>query len=145
MSASPADCVFCAIVATRAEASLVNEDETAVAFLDINPITPGHALVVPRAHAASLAELDAELGGHLFRVAMRVASALRASPLRVEGVNLFLSDGAAAGQDVFHVHLHVLPRFAGDGLRIAHEAGAPGREALDAQAAAIRRAMAIRG
>jgi diadenosine tetraphosphate (Ap4A) HIT family hydrolase len=108
------DCIFCAIVAGRADASVVHEDETAVAFLDIHPITPGHALVVPRRHAASLAELDAGDGGHLFQVAMRVAAALRASPLRVEGMNLFLSDGHAAGQDVFHVHLHVLPRFTGD-------------------------------
>lgn len=143
MSAPAPDCIFCGIVAGRADASVVHEDETAVAFLDIYPITPGHALVVPRTHAASLAELDADDGSHLFRVAMLVAAALRASPLRVEGVNLFLSDGTAAGQDVFHVHLHVLPRFAGDGLRITHEGGAPGRDALDAQAAAIRDVMPV--
>ncbi len=83
---------------------------------DIEPLTPGHVLVVPRRHAASLADLDPDDGAELFRVAQRVAVALRRSPLRCEGVNFFLADGAAAGQDVFHTHLHVFPRFDGDGF-----------------------------
>jgi diadenosine tetraphosphate (Ap4A) HIT family hydrolase len=141
----PVACIFCAIAAGEVPASLIWEDETAISFLDINPITPGHALVVPRAHAPSLAELDPQTGGHLFGAAMRIAAALRASGLRADGVNLFLADGEAAGQDVFHVHLHVIPRFPGDGLEIRHAGTSPSREALEATAAAIRAALARGG
>jgi histidine triad (HIT) family protein len=112
------DCVFCAIIAGDAEASVVAETERALAFLDIAPITPGHTLVVPRQHASRLADLHAEDGCELFRLGQRVAAALYASELRAEGVNLFVADGEAAGQDVFHAHLHVLPRFGGDGFEL---------------------------
>jgi histidine triad (HIT) family protein len=132
------DCVFCRIVAGTAPASVAYRDETAVAFLDIRPMTPGHLLVVPRAHAAQLADLDPEIGGQLFRVGQRLAGALRRSGLRCEGVNLFLADGAAAGQEVFHVHLHVLPRYRGDGFRLRATFGTPSRDDLDRTAAAVR-------
>jgi len=135
-----AGCVFCAISAGEAPASLVHEDEVALACMDVHPINEGHVLVVPREHAASLAELDPEAGAHVFRVAQRVAGGLRESGLRCEGVNLFLADGEAAGQDVFHVHLHVLPRFEGDNLLIKPREGfgRPDREALDDLAARLR-------
>ena len=110
------DCIFCEIQARRSPASFVYEDDACVAFMDIQPVTPCHVLVVPRRHAANLAELDPQDGAHIFQVAQRMAAALRASGLRCEGVNLFLADGEAAGQDVFHVHLHVIPRFSGDGF-----------------------------
>lgn len=135
-------CVFCAIVAGEAPASVVWEDGEAVAFLDINPMTPGHALVVPREHAASLAELDPALGGRVLAGAMHVAAGLRASALRVDGVNLFVADGEAAGQDVFHVHIHVVPRFPGDGLEIRWVRSTPTRDTLDETAAAVRSGLA---
>jgi diadenosine tetraphosphate (Ap4A) HIT family hydrolase len=138
------DCVFCAVLAGRVESSMILEDDVIAAFLDIAPMTPGHALVVPRRHAASLAELDPATGGHLFGGAMRVATALRHSGHRVEGVSLFLSDGTAAGQDVFHVHVHVVPRFAGDGIEIRHAGSTADRAALDGSAEAIRAALAAR-
>jgi histidine triad (HIT) family protein len=134
-------CVFCAIAAHALEASTVVEDETTLAFLDTSPITPGHTLVVPRAHAASLAALDPETGADLFRTAMRVAAAVRGSDLRADGVNLLLADGEAAGQDVFQLHLHVVPRFRGDGVEIRYQGSEPDRAALDETAAAIRRAL----
>jgi diadenosine tetraphosphate (Ap4A) HIT family hydrolase len=134
-------CVFCAIADGELEASVIAQDETALAFMDLNPITPGHALVVPRSHATGLADLEPATGAHVFTLAMRVAAAVRGSGIRADGVNVFLSDGAAAGQDVFHVHLHVLPRFPGDGLEIRHAGSAPGRPALDEAAAAIRAAL----
>ena len=112
------ECLFCELIAGRGAASIVYEDEVAIAFLDIAPVTPGHTLVVPKRHAAGLKDLDEETGMHLFRVAQRVAGALRHSGLRCEGINLFLADGAAAFQEVFHIHLHVLPRFQGDGFKI---------------------------
>ena len=110
--------------------------------MDISPVTPGHLMVIPRAHAASLEELDEEVGAHLFRVAMRLAAAIRRSGVRCEGVNLFLADGEAAFQKVFHVHLHVLPRWRGDSFRIdADWSARPGRDELDAVAARVRSAL----
>ncbi len=118
---------------------MVYEDERTVAFMDIQPVTPGHLLVVPRAHAAYLADLDPEDGGRLFQVGQRAAAALRASERRCEGVNFFLADGEAAGQEVFHVHLHVIPRFIDDGfgLRFPPDYSIRPRVELDQAAAAI--------
>jgi diadenosine tetraphosphate (Ap4A) HIT family hydrolase len=138
-------CVFCDIIAGHAPASLVYQDDQVVAFLDIRPVNAGHVLVVPRTHAASLSELEPETGGALFQAGMRLGAALRRSGLRCEGINLYVADGAAAGQDVFHVHLHVLPRFRGDSFGFRFPPGygqQPPREVLDEQAAAIRGALA---
>jgi diadenosine tetraphosphate (Ap4A) HIT family hydrolase len=138
VTAEPVACIFCAIVAGQFPASFVYADETAMAFMDVNPVTPGHVLVVPRAHAIGLLDLDEETGAHLFRVAMRLRRGLRC-----EGVNLFLADGEAAFQEVFHVHLHVFPRFAGDAFKIdADWSNPPPRAELDEHAAAIRGALA---
>jgi histidine triad (HIT) family protein len=137
---STAGCVFCAIGAGDVAASIVAEDAQAFVLMDIAPITPGHALVVPRRHAAGLADLDEAAGRDVFALGMRTASALRASGLRCEGVNLFLADGEAAGQEVFHVHLHVIPRFRGDGVRLSASRSRPKRAELDDAAARIREA-----
>lgn len=133
-------CVFCEIVAGDAPASVVHEDERTMTFLDHRPITPGHLLVVPRAHAAYLAELDPDDGAQLFRVGMLGAAALRASSLRCEGVNFHLADGVVAGQEVFHVHLHVIPRYAGDGfgLRFPTDYRVRDRAELDEAAESVR-------
>ncbi len=109
--------VFEKILAGELPAAFVHRDELVSAFMDIQPINPGHVLVVPNVRAATLAELPPATAGHLFQVGQRVAGALRAADLNAEGVNLFLADGVAAGQTVFHIHLHVFPRFAGDGFR----------------------------
>jgi len=137
-------CIFCEIIGGQAPGSFVYEDEAVVAFMDIQPVNPGHLLVVPRDHVPHLADLDPQVGGHLFRVGQRLAAALRRSDLRCEGINLYVADGEAAGQEVWHVHLHVLPRFDGDGfgLRFGPDYGRrPGRDSLDDTAAAIRRAL----
>lgn len=141
------DCVFCRIIAGGLEASVVHADAQTLAFLDIQPLTTGHLLVAPRRHAASLAELDPDDGARLFRVAQRAAAALRLSGLHCEGVNFFLADGVAAGQDVFHVHLHVFSRFAGDGFGLQLPPGyaVQPREALDAAASALRSAWPAGG
>ena len=119
--------MFCKIVAGAAPASVVYTDDRTVAFLDIAPITPGHLLVVPRTHAETLSELDPEIGGLLFRTGQRLAAGLRMSGVRADGVNFFLADGAPAGQEVFHVHLHVLPRWKGDGFKLSFRSGSPSR------------------
>ena len=140
-SSAETPCVFCEIVAGRAESSLVYEDEHVIAFMDIRPLTPGHLLVVPRSHADYLEDLDEDLGASLFRAGHRLARALRRSGVPCDGVNLFLADGEAAFQEVFHVHLHVLPRTPGDGFRIKAAWRSPGREELNLAAATVRQGV----
>ena len=134
-------CVFCDILAGQEPASVVYRDERCTAFMDIRPVNRGHVLVIPNDHAAFLVELDPAIGGRLFAVGQRIAQALRESEVRCEGINLFLADGAVAGQEVFHVHLHVIPRYRGDGfgLRFGPDYGriSP-RGELDVAAAQIR-------
>lgn len=108
-------CVFCDILAGLKPAVFIHRDDLCAAFMDIRPVNPGHVLVIPVSHAVLLTELDDNLTGHLLTVAKQVDAALRSSGIRCEGVNLFLADGRTAGQEVMHVHLHVIPRFAGDG------------------------------
>lgn len=134
-------CVFCQIVAGTAPASVVYGDADVLAFMDIAPFTSGHLLVVPRRHASYLADLDERDGARVFQVAQRLAGALRRSGLRCDGVNLFLADGAAAFQEVFHVHLHVIPRWVGDGFRLRARPEHPSRERLDDTAAAVVRGL----
>jgi histidine triad (HIT) family protein len=131
-------CPFCDISAGREESSLVYADEHVVAFMDIEPVTQGHLIVVPRAHADSLEALNEELGARVFQVAHRLARALYRSGLPCEGVNMFLADGRAAFQEVFHIHLHVLPRNPGDGFRIDANWRRRDREELNATAEQIR-------
>lgn len=132
------DCIFCAIGAGTSPASIFYADDLVIGLLDINPVTEGHALIIPRAHAADLAALDETLGQRIWLVAQRTAAALRASGLRCEGVNFFLADGEAAFQEVFHVHLHVFPRYPGDGFRLeADWSQRPSRSDLEAIAGQI--------
>jgi histidine triad (HIT) family protein len=145
MSEATSECVFCDILAGRSPASFVHRDARCAAFMDIRPVNAGHLLVVPTRHAALLGELDADTSAHLMRVAHRLTAALRASGLRCEGVNLLLADGEAAMQEVFHVHLHVFPRFRGDGfgLRFGPGFGLRPRAALEAAAERVRAALTI--
>ncbi|MDR2996528.1 MAG: HIT family protein [Microbacterium sp.] len=136
-------CIFCAIVRGQEVASIVYEDETVVAFLDRFPVTRGHLLVVPRAHAVGLEDLDAGDGVRVWEVGRMPAGALRRSDIPCEGINLLLCDGEVAYQTVFHFHLHVIPRTAGDGwTELAHPAAERERALLDADADAIRTALA---
>lgn len=109
-------CVFCAIMRGQAPASFVYKDSLVTAFMDNQPINPGHLLVVPTRHVASLLDLDGAIVSRMAIVAKQAAAALRRSGVRFEGFNLWLADGDAAGQEVAHAHLHVLPRFPGDGF-----------------------------
>ena len=136
------ECIFCAIAAKKAEASVVYEDETVVVFMDLNPVTPGHLLVVPRKHAVGLEDLDAATSAHVWSVGHQMAQALRRSSLRCDGINVFLADGEVAFQDVFHFHLHVIPRYAGDGFSITADWKERERALLDEEAEWIKRALA---
>ena len=137
-------CVFCEIIAGRSPASVVYRDSDCIALMDICPVNAGHLLVIPIKHATYLADLEPGAGGALFGTAQKLAAAIRRSGLKAEGVNLLLADGEAAGQEVFHVHLHVLPRFHGDGFghRFPADYGRrPAREELDANAGLIRTSL----
>lgn len=134
-------CIFCKIIKGELPASMVYEDDMVLAFLDIHPITPGHVLVVPKFHAELLVNLPTPDAAHMMKVGQKMDAALRASGLQCEGVNLFLADGKAAGQEVAHVHLHVFPRFYGDGYRlrfIPNLGEEIPRHVLDEQAAMLR-------
>ncbi|WNL45827.1 HIT domain-containing protein [Dyella sp. BiH032] len=140
-------CPFCAIVAGQAEASIVAETPAAIAFLDLRQAVPGHVLVVPRRHVETIFELDPALGGELMVLATGVAKALQAS-LQPAGLNLWQSNGAAGGQEVPHLHLHVQPRRVGDGLFRVYPQGLPAparRDALEQLAARIRPHLPLSG
>jgi histidine triad (HIT) family protein len=127
------DCLFCKIIAGELPSTVVDEDERTMSFMDINPATRGHALVVPRHHVVDLLEIGqddlAACAASAKRVAARAKEALGA-----DGVNLMNSCGAAAWQTVFHFHVHVIPRYSGDPLKLpwvpapgdAHEIAAAG-------------------
>ncbi len=117
MDTADPDCLFCRIVAGEIPATIVAEDERTIAFMDINPATRGHALVIPRAHVRDVHEIDADDLAAVAASAQRIAAKV-VRRLGADGVNLLNSSGSAAWQTVFHFHLHVIPRYAGDPLRL---------------------------
>ena len=136
------DCVFCQIVSGELPASVVYESPEVLAFLDLDPVTPGHMLVIPKQHLRWLADLTEDVAAEMFATTRELAAGLRRSSLRCEGVNLFYADGEPAFQEVFHSHLHVFPRFESDGFEIkANWGSGPTRSELDAVAADIRAAL----
>jgi diadenosine tetraphosphate (Ap4A) HIT family hydrolase len=145
LGAAEGACGFCAIAAGAgtAPATVVYRDERVVAFMDRAPRNPGHVLVVPREHAADALAVPPETLGHMAQVAQRIAQAIRRTDLKAEGFNLIANNGKAAGQTVFHPHLHVVPRFAGEPAAVAGEQRpVQPAEELAAVAAKIRAALA---
>ena len=144
MAASVGDCIFCKIVRREAPASIVREDGSTLAFMDIQPMNPGHVLVIPKAHAAYVEDLPGEAVGPILEASTEISHALRTSGIRCEAVSFYLANGKEAGQEVFHVHMHVIPRWRGDGLglRVGTDRGhLADRKELDSLAAKIRTAM----
>lgn len=139
-------CIFCEIVRGEAEASVAYEDEATLAFMDLRQFHPGHTLVVPKRHIVDIYELDDATGTALMSSVARVARGVRAA-LEPEGLNVWQSNGAAGGQEVFHLHFHVLPRWSGDGLlRIyPRRPDYPTRATLDETAGMIRAALDAAG
>jgi histidine triad (HIT) family protein len=131
--ATDPDCLFCKIVAGDVPATLVHEDERTVAFMDINPATRGHLLVVPREHAENVLEIDPEDLEAVARTGQAMARRVR-DKLGADGVNLLNSTGSVAWQTVFHFHLHVIPRYAGDPLRLPWQPAPGDRDEIAAVA-----------
>jgi len=135
------DCVFCRIVAAEEQASYVYQDDAVVAFMDIQPIHPGHMLVVPRQHGELMHQFNDLTLARVWQTVMRLNRALRSSGLPCEGVNVFVADGEAAFQDVMHFHVHVIPRSSGDGFGLTfppNYSDPTPRSQLEAYASAIR-------
>ena len=133
----PDDCIFCQIVAGDLPSEMVREDEHTVAFMDINPWTRGHALVIPRAHSKNLWEVDEADLGHTASASKRLAGRMR-DVLGCEGINLLNATEPAAWQTVFHFHMHVIPRYEDDPLELPVQPRQANPEELSAVAAELR-------
>src|SRR3982074_1363416 len=131
------ECIFCSIATGDMPATIVDEDERTISFMDIAPATRGHALVIPRTHAPDLLSVDAEDLGATVLAARRLASRAK-ERLGADGVNLLNACGAAAWQTVFHFHVHVIPRYQDDPLRLPWVPGPGDADEIAAAAAALR-------
>jgi histidine triad (HIT) family protein len=123
------ECIFCKIVAGELPARIIDQDERTLSFMDIAPATRGHALVIPRAHSRDLLDIEAEDLCAVALAGKRLAARIK-ERLGADGINLINSCGAAAWQTVFHFHLHVIPRYEGDPLRLPWIPGEGDREQI---------------
>jgi histidine triad (HIT) family protein len=138
------NCIFCSILAGDLPSTKIYQDDICTGFMDIHPINPGHLLIVPNEHYIGLEDLPPETGQHIFAVGQKLARALQGSGLQCEGINLFLADGKAAMQEVFHFHLHVIPRFKDDGFGFQFSpryAELPTKQELENNAFHIKRSL----
>jgi len=143
---SAINCVFCKILKDELEASYVYRDERVSAFLDIQPLTRGHLLVIPNTHAVDLYDVQPATAGRMAEIGRELGLAMMRSDLGCAAFNLFLANGKEAGQTVFHCHLHVIPRYPGDGFGVRFPPGfgrVATREELNKQAALIKNAIDV--
>jgi histidine triad (HIT) family protein len=135
-----AACIFCAIARGDAPARVVHEDERTLAFMDLFPLTRGHALVIPKVHSDSILDATADDAAAVMLTAQHVAQAATAA-FAPDGLNLLQTNGAAAMQTVFHLHVHVLPRYVGDGFKVSFDRRMGTDEELDDAATLLRAAL----
>lgn len=141
-------CIFCKILAGESEGTFVFKGKRCSAIMDINPLSTGHVLVVANTHVENLADLDGQTACDMFALSVKLLRALKSSEVPMEGANLFVNDGRIAGQEVFHVHMHIVPRFSDDGLEInfnKEDKQTPSRDQLQETAALIRSAFKALG
>jgi histidine triad (HIT) family protein len=131
------NCVFCRIVAKEIPATVVHEDQHTLAFMDIGQVNPGHVLVAVKRHAEDIFALDEAQAAAVFRSAAKVARAIRGA-FAPQGLSLYQANGAAAGQTVLHLHIHLVPRYEGDGMALTWPVKNPPREKLTEYADKIR-------
>lgn len=134
------ECIFCAIVEGKIPSATVYEDEHVFAFMDIAPANPGHLLIIPKQHYRNIFDMPAEIGSKIMEVAVPLATAIREA-LNPDGLNLFQSNEAAAFQTVFHFHLHLIPRWEGDPLRLPWRPSEGNIEEISNIAAKIQEAL----
>ena len=130
-------CVFCRIVRRQAPASIIYEDETVMAFLDIRPLSKGHSLVIPKTHYVDISDTPENELSNVHRVTKRIAIAI-GKATKAEGISIIQQNGKAAGQDIFHLHVHVVPRFKGQKLPGFGELRGVPRAQLDDMAKKIK-------
>ena len=136
-------CVFCRIIAGEETVSIVHEDDRAVAFMDIQPASPGHVLVVSREHHSDLFDVPRDLAAHCLQLAQELAPGIR-DATGAAAINLFSANGRAGGQDVLHFHLHLIPVREGETFDLQlpkADAPVPSRSQLDVMATRIGRAV----
>ena len=134
------DCVFCKIVAGQIPSTKVHDDEHTLAFMDLGQVNPGHVLVAVKKHAANLFELDDTQAAAVARSCTRVAKAIR-DAVAPTGLSVYQANGKAAGQTVFHYHVHLLPRHEADGMELTWPVKNPPREKLEAYAGEIKKRL----
>ena len=134
------DCIFCDIADGKAPASFICRDDITLAFMDISSLNNGQVVVIPRKHFVYLADMDEATGKHFFTTTTRVCQAIRKSGIPCDGINLFLADGEAAGQEIFHVHFLVIPRLKEDSMKITGKWTSQTRQEMDTLAAKIQQA-----
>jgi len=133
-------CVFCKIMRGEIPATVVLQDERTLVFMDIGSVNPGHMLVAAKPHVENLQGMDEDLAGAMFRAASRAAKAIE-KVYKPAGISVYQANGVAAGQTVFHAHIHVLPRWENDGLTFTWPVKNPTREELERVAAQLRAAL----
>lgn len=126
------DCIFCKISAGEIPSEKIYEDEHTFAFLDISPVNKGHTLVIPKGHYENIFEVPDEVAENMIRTVKKVSASMKEN-LGVDNLNLHMNNGKAAGQVVFHAHIHVIPRHADDGLTHWHGKELPKEEMKEAQ------------
>lgn len=131
------NCVFCRIVAREIPATVVHEDEHTLAFMDIGQVNPGHVLVAVKKHAENIFALDDAQASAVFRAAAKVARAIHGA-FEPQGLSVYQANGSAAGQTVLHLHIHLVPRYEGDGMALSWPVKNPPREKLAEYAQQIR-------
>ncbi len=114
-------CTFCQIINRELPASIIHEDEKVIVIVDLYPVNEGHLLIIPKVHNSEMRAVNSETLQHAMQLAQQMNVALRKSNIPCDGVNLFVADGEAAGQEIFHFHLHVFPRFIGDGFGFRYD------------------------
>lgn len=136
------DCIFCKIISGEYECSKVYEDDQLLAIMDIHPVIKGHVLIIPKEHIELAIDINDETTGRIMVMAKKINTALRKTGINLEGINYFLADGEAAGQEVFHAHLHIIPRFKNDGFGLKFPQGyrknLPARDELNNLAEKIK-------
>jgi histidine triad (HIT) family protein len=111
------NCIFCKIAAGLIPCNKVYEDENVLSFMDINPINKGHLLIIPKKHFQEVKDYDEETGMQLFKAAIKIEKALRETKgIKLEATSFVMANGKAAGQEVFHSHLHIIPRYEHDNM-----------------------------
>ncbi|MEA2092596.1 MAG: HIT family protein [Patescibacteria group bacterium] len=136
------DCIFCKIIKGEIPSSKIYEDDKVLAFLDANPINRGHILIIPKVHQQFITDLDDLFLEKMIIIAKKINKALRESEIKPEAVNLLLSDGEVAGQEIFHSHLHVIPRFKEDNFNFSFPSNEkPTKEDLDKVATEIKQKL----